>query len=125
MLPVSDILICRGTELISGRLQSRGLPKTEWLSLPVLILTVLAFGLAMLWVSQNKDQTQQLLKLTDDRLTTPAPMLFRLWPPLRTQARVAIYALIGKAPTTSPTSMNLKSQRLQPLSLLPVGYARP
>ena len=125
MLPVSDILICRGTELISGRLQSRGRPKTEWLSLPVLILTVLVFGLAMLWVSQNKDQTQQLFKLTDARLTTPAPMLFRLWLPLRTRARVAIYALIAEAPTISPTSMNLKSQLLQPLSLLPVGYARP
>lgn len=125
MLPVSDILICRGTELISGRLQSRGRPKTEWLSLPVLILTVLAFGLAMLWVSQNKDQTQQLFKLTDARLTTPASMLFRLWLPLRTRARVAIYALIAEAPTISPTSMNLKSQLLQPLSLLPVGYARP
>lgn len=57
MLPVSDILIRRGTELISDRLQPRGRPKTEWLSLPVLLLTALAFGLAMLWVSQNKYQT--------------------------------------------------------------------
>jgi hypothetical protein len=103
MLPVSDILIRRGTELISDRLQPRGRPKTEWLSLPVLILTALAFGLGMLWVSQNKYQTQQPLKLTETRLTTPSPMLFRLWLPLRTRARVAIYALIAKASTISPT----------------------
>lgn len=103
MLPVSDILIRRGTELISGQLQSRGRPKTEWLSLPVLILTALAFGLAMLWVSQNKDQTQQPFKLTEARLTTCARMLFRLWLPLRTRPRIAIYALIANAPTISPT----------------------
>ncbi|KAE8391665.1 hypothetical protein BDV23DRAFT_193049 [Aspergillus alliaceus] len=51
MPSVSSVLIRRGTELISARLRYRDQPQIHgWLGLSAVIVTALAFGLAIFWI---------------------------------------------------------------------------
>lgn len=55
MSAVGKVLIRRGHELISARLEYRQQPQNPihgWLGFSIVVLTALAFGFAIFWVSR-------------------------------------------------------------------------